>query len=248
MSAGAWTEIPEPPAPAPGGVPAELAVGAGGDRWARRLEWIHRRHDPQRLLTGPSGHAVCPTETADGVRLFGVPCRGGVRWLARRQAAVADVTPPTIRSGGLTVMRVTDRLTPVAVWSSPATARTDGTRDANLTWVSALCSGHIDLVEDVMTLAIEYLSARTSEGAPLLSRQLPQACIADTAMDLAVARECLAAAANVEQIRDIHRRMVSTGREVIRLLGARGFLHDGPGGALYAAELTCRVYLDSGDR
>lgn len=207
------------------------------------LARIHRRFGARRLFTGPWGHAICPAATFQNVQTFGIPGPAGVQWLPRSKAAVADITPRHLRSQGLLAVVAT----PVTVRPHVDRPRIVGARgsalDPHLAWAQALCGSHIAVIARALAAAMSHLAGRTSDGSPLLNRQLAQATIADTAMDIAEARESLASSVDVQQVHEIHSRMVSSGRAVIRLLGARGFLQEGPGGALYAAELCCRVYL-----
>ncbi len=238
------------PLPLTAPVPVDTwSAGAdpAGGRWAGTLREIHRRHGGRRLLVSTSAHAACAAADLAAVEVFGLPGAGAVHWVSRRRCVVTDLDHRPATRSGLTIVRVTQRWPsmepgPAAAGPVPPLAAPD----PRLSWAADLCRGHLDLVRGLLDRAVDHLNSRTLDGTPLLSRQHPQALIADAAMDLAEAAECLAAAANVAQVADIHRRAVAAGRSVIRLLGASGFVQAGPGGDLYAAELTCRLYLDAG--
>lgn len=234
----------------PSAVPATAGTAESIDAgwWAGRLGRIHRRHGLAGLIVGPSGYAACASDDLPGVTFFGLAGTGGVRWTSRRRLTVADVDHPAARSLGLAVVRVVERPPAERARLSPATAgtatATSRGRPDPSAWAADLCAEHVELTRLLIDAAVDHLGSRTLDGTPLLSRQVPQALLADTAMDIAEAVECFRAAANVAHLADIHRRVVAAARRVVRLLGARGFVLDGPGGALYAAELTCRLYLD----
>jgi hypothetical protein len=104
---------------------------------------------------------------------------------------------------------------------------------------------HHELLRETLRHVIEHLAGRTSDGASLLSMQLVQGQLADIALRLS------ADDAMPPQRRDAdcparwrtHQRQVAIGRSLLRLLGASGFLADGPAGDLHLAEVTGNVYL-----
>lgn len=112
----------------------------------------------------------------------------------------------------------------------------------------ALLELHRELLSRILDDAVEHLGGRTSDGASLLARQLVQAQLADAAIRLAEI------AAMPPERRDAgpadrgrtHQRLVAIGRDLLRLLGASGFLADGPAGALHVAEVLGDVYLNPG--
>ena len=103
---------------------------------------------------------------------------------------------------------------------------------------------HVDLLDEVLAQTVDDLGRRSSEGKPLLNRQLVQAGIADAAMLIEQARGLLELTDPVGDVQAmIFRRLVHGGRALLRLLGGASFLLDGPGGAVMAAELVGRLYL-----
>jgi hypothetical protein len=104
------------------------------------------------------------------------------------------------------------------------------------------------LLRRVLRHCMDWLDGRTAEGSSLLGRQLNQGACADIAVEIA---ECAAMRADLdgtdpEAVALIGRRQTATGRRLLDLLGAFGFLSDGVAGELYLAELTANVYLHPG--
>jgi hypothetical protein len=104
------------------------------------------------------------------------------------------------------------------------------------------------LLRRALRHCMDWLDGRTAEGSSLLGRQLNQGACADVAVEIA---ECAAMRADLvgadpEVLPLIGRRQTATGRRLLDLLGAFGFLSDGVAGELYLAELTANVYLHPG--
>jgi hypothetical protein len=100
---------------------------------------------------------------------------------------------------------------------------------------------HRDLLRRTLREVMSHLAARTSDGSALLAKQLIQGELADIAMRLG---EAEAMPADDRWTRwQTHRQLVIQGRRLLRLLGARGFLADGPAAALHLAEVTGGAYL-----
>ncbi|MCE7003214.1 hypothetical protein LWC34_10275 [Kibdelosporangium philippinense] len=111
----------------------------------------------------------------------------------------------------------------------------------------SLLAAHVDLLDDVLAQAIDDLGRRSSDGRPLLSRQLVQAGIADAGMLVDQVRGLLESGELSSGVRAmIFRRLVHGGRALLRLLGGASFLLDGPGGTLMAAEMVGVLYLSGG--
>jgi hypothetical protein len=104
---------------------------------------------------------------------------------------------------------------------------------------------HRDLLQQALHHAIDHLGDRSSGGSSLLSMQLIQGQLADIALRLSEddAMPPERRDADRQARWRTHQRMVGIGRSLLRLLGASGFLADGPAGDLYLAEVTGNVYL-----
>jgi hypothetical protein len=93
--------------------------------------------------------------------------------------------------------------------------------------------------------ALRHLEPRTSGGRSLLSRQLVRGQLADAAMRLSEAEAMSSALPGMDGTArwGAYHLLASIGRSLVRLLGASGFLADGPGGDLHLAEVVGNVYL-----
>jgi len=109
---------------------------------------------------------------------------------------------------------------------------------------------HRDLLHRTLRHAICHLEDRTSEGTSLLSRQLVQGQLADIAMALSVEDAMPPGRRDSDPSARwrSHQRMVAVGRDLLRLLGASGFLADSPAADLHLAEVAGNVYLHPGGR
>jgi hypothetical protein len=103
-----------------------------------------------------------------------------------------------------------------------------------------------DTVRVQLDDVLGHLTERTSKGAPLLEQQLVQGAIADVALALSEAASLLDLPFTAARLWQVHLRLVSAGRTLLKLFGAAGFLVDGPGGVLYLTELLGNVYLHPG--
>jgi hypothetical protein len=112
-------------------------------------------------------------------------------------------------------------------------------------FATGLLEIHRELLGQVLAEAIRHLDGRTSAGTTLLSMQLVEGQLADIAMAIS-ADEAVPAPR-----RDAHSgsrwrsylRLVTAGRQLVKLFGARGYLSDGPGADLYLAEVVGNIYL-----
>lgn len=108
---------------------------------------------------------------------------------------------------------------------------------------------HRDLLRRALQHALCHLDGRTSAGTTLLSRQLVQGQLADIAMALSTEEAMPRDRREADRLARwrSHQRMVAAGRDLVRLLGASGFLADGPAADLYLAEVAGNVYLHPGE-
>lgn len=112
----------------------------------------------------------------------------------------------------------------------------------------ALVRLHWRVLRDVLDGAVSRLDGRSSEGAPLLGRQLVRGAIADVALALSETRDLLdLPRPTTERRLRIHRDLVGAGRTALGLYGASSFAAEGPGRLLHAAELLGNTYLHSGE-
>ncbi|MEV6235575.1 hypothetical protein [Lentzea sp. NPDC051838] len=108
-------------------------------------------------------------------------------------------------------------------------------------FATGLLGLHRDLLQRGIDHAMTHLGGRTSQGSPLLDRQLVQATLGDVAVEV---RENAALPTDDPHARwRAHQGLVDAGRLLLSLLGASSFLVSGPGGDLHLAEVTGNVYL-----
>ncbi|BCJ61922.1 hypothetical protein [Micromonospora endophytica] len=112
-------------------------------------------------------------------------------------------------------------------------------------FAAALLTAHRELLDATIAHALRHLEGRTSGDTTLLAKQLVAGQLADVALRLA--EDAAVPEAHRHADRDArwrcHLRLVDIGRDLLRLLGASGFLADGPAGDLHLAEVLGNVYL-----
>jgi hypothetical protein len=178
------------------------------------LDALHRQVSPDGLICSPTGYVL----------------------------ASPAALPPVLRTVGPSSL---DRLGLASGRQPPGLA--DGLPDevAAGLFADGLLGLHRDLLLHGIDHAMRHLEGRTSSGATLLSMQLIQSQLADIAlqlrMDMAVS--AIGRTADPAARWRSYQRLVTAGRALLRLLGASGFLADGPAGELYLAEFAGNVYL-----
>ncbi|MDT8912950.1 hypothetical protein [Amycolatopsis sp. PS_44_ISF1] len=208
------------------------ATGAG---YAAELDAAHDRATPdgagQAVLIGPGGYAY-----ASPFRLAAADAWVDARTGALRTGSTTAVPDRSLARLGIGGLRLTGPAAADPVAGAPALLR------------HQLLLAHARLLGAVVEHAITDLDTRTAEGKPLLNRQLVQAAIADTHLVVSQARGQLDVGAAVDPAvcAAVFGRLLRGGRVLLRLLGAAGFLADGPGGALLAAEVVGTLYLTGG--
>jgi alkylation response protein AidB-like acyl-CoA dehydrogenase len=107
--------------------------------------------------------------------------------------------------------------------------------------VVALGRLRLGLSEWLLDQAIAHLRGRTTGGAPLIRQQLVRGHLADVAI---IQQEVLGLLAAEAPGAYPHDRLTEADRVTLRLLGASGFLSDGPGRLAYLSELLADAYLE----
>ncbi|MDG4773648.1 hypothetical protein [Solwaraspora sp. WMMD792] len=146
--------------------------------------------------------------------------------------ALPDAPPGPLTRFGLAVAEATPES---AFGEGPAADR----------FASALLPAHRELLDTTLGHALRHLEGRTSGDTTLLAKQLVVGQLADIALRLAedaFVPEVRRHADRYARWR-CHLRLVDIGRDLLRLLGASGFLADGPAGDLHLAEVVGNVYL-----
>ncbi|MEV6121581.1 hypothetical protein AB0M23_13805 [Streptomyces sp. NPDC052077] len=180
---------------------------------------------PDALPLGPAGHALLPAGPAGSAR--GV-LRGG-RAAPRDRAA--ESAPRTVRLHGEVLVALRHPLPP-------------GPDDPCDRWVLGLARLRLGLSEALLDDCVEYLSARTFGGSPLLTRQLVGDSLAEALTDHLELRGLLGPGARFTagELTALHRAVTRADRVLLRLLGGQGFRADGPGQSAHVSELLADVY------
>ena len=176
---------------------------------------------------GPRGHAVVPHTLADSAQRASY----GGTVVERDRAAETEIADPLLEGEGLVGIR----------WTGPLPAPT-GTGWSDL--LHGLAVLRLDVSERLVGDCVSYLSARTTGDTRLLDQQLVRADLADAGTDLAEVRVLLTGAPPPPDLLPLlHRRLTGLDRTLLRLLGASGFLADGPGRRAAVAELLSDAYM-----
>jgi hypothetical protein len=92
--------------------------------------------------------------------------------------------------------------------------------------------------------AVGHLAGRTSGGEPTLRRQLVLGTLADVFTGIEAARQSLLVAGHVPAaVADAHDRVTELDWETAKLLGASGYLADGPARGAYVSRLTANCWI-----
>ncbi|MFC7615758.1 hypothetical protein ACFQV2_21975 [Actinokineospora soli] len=119
---------------------------------------------------------------------------------------------------------------------------------ADPTWAEGIAWLRLGLVDRLLHRAVEYLRGRTVQGASTLSLPLVRALLADGAAARAQAQALLAAWPDADTVAAAHRALAEAERVGLHLVGASGFVADGPGRDVRAAELLADAYAPGGGR
>ncbi|MGW0845429.1 hypothetical protein ACWD26_35905 [Streptomyces sp. NPDC002787] len=220
-----------------------MADAGGGAFWERchriardeglapALEALCREVLPGLLPCGPHGHAVVTPRTL---------LKAERAWCAGRPAELQPGGPEELWSvdlpGGEVVM-VRQEIAATAAYGPP---------DRRAGWSLGLAWLRLGLSEALREAVVAHLRGRTAGDVPLLQQQLVKVAVADALVEhlevravLTGAREGQVAPAVLE---DLQRRLTDADRAQVRLLGASGYLADGPGQVAYVSELLAEAY------
>ncbi|WP_432049581.1 acyl-CoA dehydrogenase family protein [Verrucosispora sp. NA02020] len=129
-------------------------------------------------------------------------------------------------------------------------ARSGGADDRPAGWVLGLTWMRLGVSQWLLDQAREYLTGRTTGGVPLIQQQLVQGSLAEIVTEqqgVAAVLDALEHDPDPSLAAYLHRQLTDADRASLRLLGAGGFLTDGPGGIAHLSELLADAYLDGVD-
>ncbi|MGX7827886.1 hypothetical protein ACTG9Q_22640 [Actinokineospora sp. 24-640] len=184
------------------------------------LARLHAATSPGVLPAGPGGHVLLPAEIAVVCDRFSSP--GGAR--ARQDFLEEPLGAVPTDSGELTALRV-------------ATAG-----PADPAWAEGVAWLRLGLVDRLLARAAEHLRGRFVQGQSTLSLPLVRALLADGIAARAQAQALLAAWPDADTTAAAHRCLAEAERVGLHLVGASGFVADGPGRDVRAAELLADTY------
>jgi hypothetical protein len=173
---------------------------------------------------GPGGHAVVPAPLAESAE----EAWFGGRVTVRDRTGESRVDAPLLAGEGLVGLRVAGPV-PAGDWTA---------------WSADLARFRLAQSAALLGDCVRYLSDRLVGADRLLDQQLVRADLADAGTDLAELRALLTGPVAAD-LTGIHRRLTAVDRTLLRLLGASGFLADGPGRRAAVAELLADVYAEA---
>jgi len=180
---------------------------------------------------GPRGHAVVPRSLAESADRAS---HGGPA-VARDRTAESEIADPLLEAEGLVGLG----------WAGP---RPDGAAGDWSALARDLAVLRLEVSGRLAGDCVAYLDARSTGGTRLLDQQLVRGDLADAGIDLAEVRTLLTGARPPAGLLPVlHRRLTAIDRTLLRLLGASGFLADGPGRAAAVAELLSDAYVSDAD-
>ncbi|MEU4565480.1 acyl-CoA dehydrogenase family protein [Micromonospora sp. NPDC023956] len=91
---------------------------------------------------------------------------------------------------------------------------------------------------------VEHLAHRIVGGEPTLRKQLVQGTLADARLGIEAARRCLLVAGHLGvAVADVHDRLTALDWELAKLLGASGYVGQGPASSAYVSRLTANCWI-----
>jgi hypothetical protein len=181
---------------------------------------------PDLLPFGPGGHAVCPVPLAGAAT---GSWSGGVE--APRDPARERVLRTVRPAGGDLLL----------VKGGPAVGGGEDGRTRRFR--SGLLWLRLGLSEALLDACLTHLGGRrTGATATLIQQQMVKGAVADAVMLQQEALAVLEAAADGESADHTHALLTAADRELIRLLGASGYVAGSPGETADLSELLADVY------
>ncbi|MFY1702145.1 hypothetical protein ACN28G_10455 [Micromonospora sp. WMMA1923] len=187
------------------------------------LAQLHATVSAGVLPVGPGGHALVPVDVATTCDRYTTPT--GARSRAGVPHELLDRIPTA--DGELVALRVPGGgPAPGHAWS------------VGLAWI------RLGLAERLLARSVTHLRGRTVAGTVTLHLPMVRAMLADAAAGIAEVRALLdpdhgPGVGGLGRVRD---SLDEVGRTCLHLLGAAGFLADGPGAEARVAELLADTY------
>ena len=107
-----------------------------------------------------------------------------------------------------------------------------------------LAAVRLGLVRRLAERAVGHLSGRVVGGEPAVRKQLVLGTLADLVTEAEAMRRRLMVAGDVPAgVADAHERLTVLGWEAAKLLGASGYLVDGPARGVYVSRLVANCWV-----
>ncbi|MFI2714431.1 hypothetical protein ACH495_30360 [Micromonospora sp. NPDC018662] len=111
-------------------------------------------------------------------------------------------------------------------------------------WLAALAGLRLGLSEALLDLTVAHLGDRRAGDTPLLLQQLVKGALADVVTEQIEVRVRLTGTPPpADSLASLHRQITMADRMLLRLLGASGFVADGPGAVVDASELLADAWV-----
>ncbi len=111
-------------------------------------------------------------------------------------------------------------------------------------WVARLAGLRLGLSEALLDATVAHLGERRVGDTALLLQQMIKGALADVVTEQLEIRTVLTGVPpSIGTLLDLHRQITRTDRMLLRLLGARGFVADGPGSVVNASELLADAWI-----
>jgi hypothetical protein len=188
------------------------------------LAVLYAETGPDVLHCGPRGHAVAPAAILkEAVHV----CIDG----SLRDRAPDTEQPFALPGwlGGVDAVRLFTGGKPCAAFRT------------GLTWL------RFGLSRGLLDTTVAYLRSRTVAGGPVLHQQLVKGALADVLVELLAIEAALDSDPTGAALRELHDQITGTDRMLLRLLGARGFVTDGPAPGVHLSELLADAYVPAED-
>lgn len=131
---------------------------------------------------------------------------------------------------------------------SAGPASYDGPDDRRTVFAALLGAVRVGVSRRLLDDAVAHLSGRVGGGEPLIRKQLVLGTVADVITALDAVRQLLLVAHRVPAaMADAHDRITALDWDTAKLLGASGFLADGPVRAAYVGRLAADCWTDRED-
>ncbi len=191
------------------------------------LSALHRCVGTDTLYCGPAGHAIAPAAVVESAREVWL---GGIAY-PRTDLGETDLTTPAVARAGLTGVRFT------GAGTVPA---------GDLVALVAPLWLRFGLSVRLRSQTLKHLAQRRAGDTLLLHQQMIKGQLADVAVGHLLVETTLGATGgpdtDVRTVLELHGSLTGIDHELLKLLGATGFLGDGPGADQYVSDLVADLY------